>query len=105
MRWRHVVTVSVVVIGIMVQVGCSNAGKPASGDSEKQGQESLKAAMPPGMEAPTEGGDTKSMYQGGSGPGGQAMDPSKMYKQGGYPSGAGGQGGQGGQPQPTTPGK
>ena len=102
MRGRHFAIVPVVLVGIMVQVGCSDAGKTSSDDSMKKGEQSAKSAMPPGM-AP-EGGDMSKMYKGGSGQGGppSGADPSKMYKQGGYPGG--GQGG-GGPPQPTTPGK
>src|SRR5262249_12245960 len=96
---RLLVAVISVQLCALAQLGCTGGSKSSASSDTTKGQESLKAAMPPGMEvppgaggsgqsAPGGGGNMNDMYKNqGKGVTGGGPDPSKMYNKGGggYP--------------------
>lgn len=88
--------VCIVSATLMALVGCS--GKPTTEAVQKQGEQSLKSAAPPGM-----GDELSKMYKSGTSGSPQKVDPTKMvpkYQQD-YP----GMEDVARRPAPTNPGK
>lgn len=100
MNWRMYGCLGICLVFGLVQFGCSNSGTKSDVSDKKAGDQSLKAAAPPGMKMPS-GGGSGDMYKTGGN-----VDPQKMMPsyQGDYPGiPAGGAPGGGASPKQGAP--